>query len=130
MPNFSTTEAEYQAACLSARSSTLSSYPAQAAGAGPSQSFNPLLQPPAAPSPRAASKRSPKLWPKKSVNAVSASTPALPMAEWSGLFLDTKEDFSKLHQEFGKEVKELIAQWSKRACGGEAGQQENLIDFG
>ena len=89
-----------------------------------------MLQPAAVPSPRAASKRSPKLWSKKSANAASAGTPALPMAEWSGFCLDTKEDFSKLHEDFGKEVKELILQWSKRACAGEDGQEENLIDFG
>ncbi|XP_061564642.1 sesquipedalian-1-like [Cololabis saira] len=131
MPNFNTTEADYQAACLSMRASTLSSYPQLAAGAGAGPGFNQLLRPPVSP-PRAASKKSPKMWAKKNANVVLANSSALPAAEWSGVefCLGDKEDFSKLHEDFGKEVKELIAQWSNRAHIGEAVQGGNLIDFG
>lgn len=59
---------------------------------------------------------------------VTASPPL--MREWSGVCLGTKEDFGKLHEDFGKEVKELIADWSRRGQGGAIVQEENLIDFG
>ncbi|XP_022599006.1 sesquipedalian-1-like [Seriola dumerili] len=129
MPNFNTTEAGYSAALQSRQTSTLPSYPAAAVGAGPSLSPNLMLQTPSISS-KTASKRSPKLWPKRNANVVPINTPAPPMGEWSGVCLGTKEEFSKLHEDFGKEVKELIASWSKRGQAGEVVQEENLIDFG
>ncbi|XP_070783526.1 sesquipedalian-1-like [Enoplosus armatus] len=129
MPNFNTAEAGYPAACLSTQTSPLSPYPAPGVGAGPGLSSNLMLQAPTISS-KSASKRSPKLWPKRSANVVPINTPALPLLEWSGVCLGTKEEFSKLHEEFGKEVKELIADWSKRGRGDEVAPEENLIDFG
>ncbi|XP_069011751.1 sesquipedalian-1-like [Embiotoca jacksoni] len=129
MPNFNTAGAQHPASCLSTRSSTLTEYPAAAVGSAPNLSASQMLQAPTI-STKTASKRSPKLWPKRNANVVPVNTPALPMGEWSGLCLGIKEDFSKLHEDFGKEVKELIADWSKRGPGGEAVQEENLIDFG
>ena len=79
---------------------------------------------------KTASKRSPKLWPKRSANVVPVNTPALPLGEWSGVCFSSQEDFSKLHDDFGKEVKELIADWSRRGRGDDVVQEENLIDFG
>ncbi|XP_044035789.1 sesquipedalian-1-like [Siniperca chuatsi] len=117
---FNTAEAGYL--------SPLSSYPAPGVGAGPGLSFNPMLQAPTISS-KSASKRSPKLWPKRNANVLPINTPAPPLGEWSGFSLGTKEEFSKLHEHFGKEVKELIADWSKRGRGDEV-QEENLIDFG
>lgn len=61
---------------------------------------------------------------------VPVNTPAPPLGEWSGLCLSTKEEFTKLHEDYGKEVKELIADWSKRGRGEEAVEGGNLIDFG
>lgn len=58
--------------------------------------------------------------PKRKANAVE---------EWLEVCSSTKEEFGKLHEDFGKEVKELIADWSKRGRADEAGG-ENLIDFG
>ena len=125
MPSF-TAEAGFPAAsCLSGQTSTLSSFPAQGAGAGP----GPMLQAPTVSS-RTASKRSPKLWPKRSANVVPVNTPALPLGEWSGVSFSSQEDFSKLHDDYGKEVKELIADWSRRGRGVDVVQEENLIDFG
>ncbi|XP_029311643.1 sesquipedalian-1-like [Cottoperca gobio] len=126
MPNFHTPEA-YR----SAQSSTLPSFPAAAAGlaAGASLSSNPLLLAPTISS-RSANKRSPKLWPKRSANVVPVNTSAPPLGEWSGVCSGTKEDFIQLHEEFGKEVKELIAGWSKRGQGDDLVEGENLIDFG
>ncbi|XP_036936935.1 sesquipedalian-1-like [Acanthopagrus latus] len=125
MPSF-TAEAGFPAAsCLSGQTSTLSSFPAQGAGAGP----GPMLQAPTVSS-RTASKRSPKLWPKRSANVVPVNTPAPPLGEWSGVSFSSQEDFSKLHDDYGKEVKELIADWSRRGRGVDVVQEENLIDFG
>lgn len=128
MPNFNTAEVGYPAACLSAQPSALSLYPAPGVGAGPSLSANQILQAPTLSS-KSASKKSPKLWPKRNANVVPINTPAAPLGEWSGVCLGTKEEFSKLHEDFGKEVKELIADWSKRGRGDVVGE-ENLIDFG
>ncbi|TKS89842.1 Sesquipedalian-1 [Collichthys lucidus] len=129
MPNFNTAEAGYPAASLNAQGSTLPSYLAPDVGAGPGLSSNPMLQAPTVSS-KSASKRSPKLWPKRNANVVPINTPAPPLGEWSGVCFSTREEFSKLHEDFGKEVKELIADWSKRGRGDEVVQEENLIDFG
>lgn len=125
MPNFNIpAEAGYSAAL-----STQASVPGAGPVAGPGLSSSQMLQAPTMTS-KSASKRSPKLWPKRSANVVPINTPAPPLGEWSGLFLGTQEEFIKLHEDFGKEVKELIADWSKRGRGDEVVQEENLIDFG
>ncbi|KAM7370851.1 hypothetical protein PAMP_010365 [Pampus punctatissimus] len=129
MPNFNTPKLGYPAASLSTQTTMLSPYAAPVVGAGPSLSSNSTLQAPTISS-KSASKRSPKLWPKRNANVVPINTPAPPMGEWSGVCLGTKEEFSKLHEDFGKEVKELIADWSKRGRGDEIVQEEDLIDFG
>lgn len=49
--------------------------------------------------------------------------------EWFEVGSSTKEEFVKLHEDFGKEVKELIAGWSRKGRADEAGGG-NLIDFG
>lgn len=120
-PNYTTTPTGYPTAPQ--RNSTLP----VGAGSGPNSS--PTLQTLTISS-KTASKKSPKLWPKRSANVMPINTPAPPMGEWSGVCSGTKEDFSKLHEDFGKEVKELIASWSKRGQAGEAAAEENLIDFG
>lgn len=123
MPSFTAERGFPAASCLSGQTSTLSSFPAQGAGAGP------MLQALTVSS-KTASKRSPKLWPKRSANVVPVNTPAPPLGEWSGVCFSSQEDFSKLHDDFGKEVKELIADWSRRGRGDDVVQEENLIDFG
>nr|XP_019963304.1 PREDICTED: sesquipedalian-1-like [Paralichthys olivaceus] len=130
MPNFSQTEAGSSAAYQSRQSSSLPSFAAPAAVvAAPGLSSGPTLQTPTISS-KTASKRSPKLWTKRNANVVPINAPAPPMGEWSAVCLDPKEEFSKLHEDFGREVKELIVNWSKRGRVGEDVQEENLIDFG
>ncbi|XP_034415130.1 sesquipedalian-1-like isoform X2 [Cyclopterus lumpus] len=127
-PTFSTPEARYPAAQQSTKSATLPSNAATDVGAGPSLSSTLML--PTTISSKTASKRSPKLWPKRSANVVPVNTPAPPLGEWAGVCLGTKEDFTKLHEDFGKEVKELIVDWSKRGQADAVVQEGNLIDFG
>ncbi|XP_054913810.1 sesquipedalian-1-like [Poeciliopsis prolifica] len=91
---------------------------------------NLMLQPSNISVARAVSKKSPKLWPKKNSNLPPVSTLALPMSEYSGLSFGPEEDFSKMHEDFGKEVKKLIADWSRRRGGDEPALEESLIDLG
>ncbi|XP_053197375.1 sesquipedalian-1-like [Scomber japonicus] len=122
MPNFHTPASRYPAANLTTQALTPYTAPAVVAGSSPT-----LLAPTI--SSKSASKRSPKLWSKRNANVVPVNTPAPPMGEWSGVCVGIKEEFSKLHEDFGKEIKELIADWSKKGWEGLA-VQEDLIDFG
>ncbi|KAL2078725.1 hypothetical protein ACEWY4_026410 [Coilia grayii] len=64
---------------------------------------------PAAPS-KAACKRSPKLWPKRNALVAPVNGPAPPQGEWS----EPTDNFRQMHEEYGREVKELVADWSRR----------------
>ncbi|KAM6951311.1 sesquipedalian-1-like [Aplochiton taeniatus] len=75
-------------------------------------------------------KKSPRLWPKKNGNIVPINGPTPPQGEWSISGSGSKEEFSQLHEEFGKEVKELIVDWLKKENGNQAAQEKDLIDFG
>lgn len=61
--------------------------------------------------------------------AVVPKRKAHAVEEWLEVCSSTTDEFGELHEDFGKEVKELIADWSKRGRADEAGG-ENLIDFG
>ncbi|XP_077595285.1 sesquipedalian-1-like [Stigmatopora nigra] len=75
-------------------------------------------------------KRSPKLWPKRTANVSPINGPPPPTGDLSALRLWTdREDFNKLHQDFGKEIKELIADWSRRGRSAEVAPKNNLIDL-
>ncbi|KAF3704438.1 Sesquipedalian-1 [Channa argus] len=129
MPHFNTAEAGYPASYQSTHMSTLHSYPTVTVGIGSSLSSTSALQTLTV-SPKTASKRSPKLWPKRNANSSVLNTHAPPIRDWAGIYEGTKEDFIKLHEDFGKEVKELIADWSRRGRGDAPAQEENLIYFG
>ncbi|XP_019738925.1 sesquipedalian-1-like [Hippocampus comes] len=113
---------------LSPHLPTLTRHPAGALAAGPSASFIPTLQTPAVPL-KSTVKRSPKLWPKRTANVTPISGPAPPAGDWSAVCSGTREEFSKLHADFGKEVKDLIADWSRSGRAGPVAFQENLIDL-
>ncbi|KAM9424988.1 sesquipedalian-1-like isoform 1-T2 [Pholidichthys leucotaenia] len=134
MPNFNTAAVPYPAPVQSVHTQTLPSYLAPVLGAGAVMTSSPILQDPNTLKPVNKNLRSPKLRPKRNANMVSNNNAALSivssMEEWPEIFSTTKEDFGKLHEDFGKEIKELIASWSKKVHGGGAVQEENLIDFG
>ncbi|XP_061160409.1 sesquipedalian-1-like [Syngnathus typhle] len=106
--------------------STLSRHPAGAAG--PTAIPVPTLQTPTVPL-KTTVKRSPKLWPKRTANVTPINGPAPPAGDWSVVCSGTREEFSKLHDDFGKEVKDLIADWSRNGRAGQVTLQENLIDL-
>ncbi|XP_019901939.2 sesquipedalian-1, partial [Esox lucius] len=110
-----------QLAWLNTGASTFLQYPGM--GTRHSSSINQTLKAPPISS-KPANKRSPKLWPKRNANVVPINEPTPPQGEWSGI-----RSFSELHEDYGKEVKELIAEWLGR--GKEVVlQEEDLIDFG
>uniref|UniRef100_A0A3Q2QHE7 Sesquipedalian n=1 Tax=Fundulus heteroclitus TaxID=8078 RepID=A0A3Q2QHE7_FUNHE len=114
----------------STHASTLPAFAAQSVGRPASQGSSQQLQAPNSSVARAVSKKSPKLWPKRNSNMVAVGAPALPMLEFSGLCFAPEEQFIKLHEDFGREIKKLIADWSRRRGGGEDLPVESLIDFG
>ncbi|KAM9817711.1 sesquipedalian-1-like [Neosynchiropus ocellatus] len=118
-PYFNPTESTFQ---LAPQSSSTSTFPGSGlSGAGLSPN---LMLPAPAISPKSAVKRSPKLWPKRTANVVPLNSQTPPMGEWPGV----REEFIQLHEDFGKEVKSLIADWARKRGVGDA--QQNLIDFG
>ena len=132
MPNFHAAVAAHPAAYQSSQSSTLPpSYSAAGLEAAAALSPTLMLQAPNVSS-KASGKWSPKIWPKRSANVVPVNTPLSEpaLSEWLGVCVGTKEEFTKLHEDYGKEVKELIADWSRRGRDDEVVQGGNLIDFG
>ncbi|KAJ8284312.1 hypothetical protein COCON_G00031620 [Conger conger] len=103
--------------------------PRPAVREGRSYSTSNLLQAPPTSS-KHVGKRSPKLWPKRNALVTPINGPAPPLGEWplegSGPF----KDFGELHEHFGKEVKELRADWLQKKLEEEGKQEGDLIDFG
>ena len=114
---------------LSPGMSTLLQNPGPGVGQAPRVGSQQMLHAPPISS-KTANKRSPKLWPKKNANVVPITGPAPPQGDWSVIGSETMEDFCKLHEEFGKEVKQLIAERLKKGHGAEGVEEEDLIDFG
>ena len=83
---------------------------------------NQLLQ---APPTKHAGKRSPKLWPKRHAHVMPLNGPAPPLGDWS----EPTEDFCKMHEDFGKEVRRLVAEWRKRGRETVALPEGDLIDL-
>ncbi|KAJ8364410.1 hypothetical protein SKAU_G00132410 [Synaphobranchus kaupii] len=92
-------------------------------------STNHLLQAPPTSS-KAVSKRSPKLWPKRNAHVTPINGPIPPLGEWPLVGSGPFKDFDELHEHYGKEVKELRADWLQKKLGEEGKQEGDLIDFG
>ena len=129
MPSGSTQQAPHSMTRLSPGMSTLLQNPGPGVGTAPSVGSLQMLQAPPISS-KMASKRSPKLWPKRNANVMPVIGHAPPQGDWSVVGSETMEDFGKLHEEFGKEVKQLIAERLKKGHGAEVVEEEDLIDFG
>lgn len=76
------------------------------------------------------SKRSPKLWPKRNAHVTPLNGPAPSYAEWPAVGFDPLEEFSKLHEYYGNEVKQLRADWLKKKREEVGYVEEDLIDLG
>ncbi|XP_061561687.1 sesquipedalian-1-like [Phycodurus eques] len=113
---------------LSPQLSTLTRNPAGAVAAGPIPSSMPTLKTPPAPL-KSTVRRSPKLWPKRTANVTPITGPAPATGDWSAVCSGNWEEFSKLHDDFGKEVKDLIADWSRSKRTSQVTLNENLIDL-
>lgn len=75
-------------------------------------------------------KKSPKLWPKRNALVTPLNGPVPTYGEWPLVGSDTLEDFSKLHEHYGKEVKQVRADWLRGKHEEEGHIEEDLIDFG
>ncbi|KAG9264025.1 sesquipedalian-1 [Astyanax mexicanus] len=96
-----------------------------------SYSASSALQSPAVHTPvRTTNKRSPKLWPKRNAHVTPLNGPAPPHGEWPLMCFDPLEEFSKLHEYYGNEVKQLRADWLKSKRLEEGHVEEDLIDLG
>ncbi|XP_076854604.1 sesquipedalian-1-like, partial [Brachyhypopomus gauderio] len=97
---------------------------------GPGAPINRQVTPPVAQSNRPISKRSPKLWPKRHAHVPALEGMAPPPGEWP----EPTEDFCQMHENFGMEVRRLMAEWRKKseakAAAKAALPEEDLIDLG
>ncbi|KAJ0015946.1 hypothetical protein NQD34_014236 [Periophthalmus magnuspinnatus] len=134
MPYFPISEAGRASTFPSLRSSSSQpTFASSSSGAGHSLGpgfrvgpmADPVLQPSAAISAKPTLRKSPKLWSKKATNAVNTQPSSTFFGDFAGVILEPEDEFVKMHEEFGKEIKKLISHWATRGPDG----QENLIDF-
>ncbi|XP_060758155.1 sesquipedalian-1 isoform X1 [Neoarius graeffei] len=79
---------------------------------------------------RSVNKRSPKHWPKRNAHVTPLNGPAPKYGEWPLVGFDPMDEFVKLHEYYGNEVKQVRADWLKKKQQ-EAGHiEEDLIDLG
>ncbi|XP_051995344.1 sesquipedalian-1-like isoform X1 [Xyrauchen texanus] len=74
-------------------------------------------------------KRSPKVWPKRNAHVTPLNSAAPSYGEWPVVSFDPLEEFSKLHEYYGNEIKQLRADWLKKREE-EGYIVEDLIDLG
>lgn len=94
----------------------------------PNRPISHSLQAP--PIPKTTNKRSPKLWPKRNAHVTPLNSPAPSYGEWPVVGFDPLEEFTKLHEQYGNEVRQLRAEWLKKKQGEVKYIEENLIDLG
>lgn len=77
---------------------------------GRSFSASAVLQAPPKPT-KAVAKKSPKLWPRRNAYVTPLNGPAPPYGEWPLVGSDPLQEFSKLHDYYGQEVKKAREEW-------------------
>ncbi|KAM3598550.1 uncharacterized protein V6R79_019376 [Siganus canaliculatus] len=90
---------------------------------GRSQSASNILQPPSK------SKKSPKLWHRRNAHVTPLNGPAPSYGEWPLVGFDPLENFSKLHDYYGQEVKKAREDWLKSRQTGAEYSDGNLIEL-
>lgn len=124
MPYFPMSDAGHASTALNFHpSSSQTSAPSSVFGEGAVSGTGPMLQPSTAISTKPVPKKSPKLRPKKAASTANLQPSAMFFGDWAGVASEPQDDFKKMHEDFGKEVRRLISQWAKR------NGQEDLIDF-
>lgn len=96
---------------------------------GRSFSASTVLPAPSTPT-KAISKKSPKVWHKRNAHVTPLNGPAPSYGEWPLVGFDPFEDFSKLHDYYGQEVKQAKEEWLKSQQAEEEHSDKDLIDLG
>ncbi|XP_034047218.1 sesquipedalian-1 isoform X2 [Thalassophryne amazonica] len=96
---------------------------------GRSFSADTVLQPQSIPS-KVAAKKCPKLWPRRNALVTPLNGPAPSYGEWPLVGLDPLQDFSKLHDYYGLEVKQAREEWLRSRQREEEQSEEDLMDLG
>ncbi|XP_072224687.1 sesquipedalian-1 [Leuresthes tenuis] len=96
---------------------------------GRSFSASSVLPAPSVPA-KVVAKKSPKLWPKRNAYVTPLNGPAPLYGEWPLVGSDPLDDFSKLHDYYGQEVKRAREEWLRGRQTQEDHSDEDLIDLG
>lgn len=83
-----------------------------------------LGTPPPKPMPR----KSPKLWARRNAHVTPINRPAPQYGEWPMVDFDPIQEFSKLHDYYGQEVKKIREEWMKNREAKEE-EEKDLIDL-
>ncbi|XP_053299322.1 sesquipedalian-1 [Pleuronectes platessa] len=100
--------------------------PTAAVREGRSFSASCVSQTPSVPNPKVAAKKSPKPWSRRNALVTPLNGPAPCHGEWPLVGFDPLEDFSKLHDYYGQEVRKAREEWLRSR---EAGEDGDLIDL-
>ena len=95
---------------------------------GRSLSASAVLQAPSKPT-RVAARKSPKLWPRRNAYVTPLNGPAPAYGEWPLVGSDPLEEFSKLHDYYGQEVKKAREEWLRGQQTPEDSGVGDLIDL-
>ncbi|KAM6904932.1 sesquipedalian-1 [Xenentodon cancila] len=96
---------------------------------GRSFSASSVLQAPPKPT-KVVVKKSPKLWPRRNAYVTPLNGPAPSYGEWPLVGSDPLEEFSKLHNYYGQEVKKAREEWLRSQQTQEDSSVGDLIDLG
>ncbi|KAM9394245.1 sesquipedalian-1 [Pholidichthys leucotaenia] len=103
--------------------------PAPVVRQGRSLSASTILQTPSVPN-KVVPKKSPKLWHRRNAYVTPLNGPAPLYGEWPLVGSDTLEEFSKLHDYYGQEVRKAREEWLRSRQTREDHSDQNLIDLG